>query len=111
MLQRAAALTGAAGLALLAVTHHSHHGETDVAFALMAAIALMSAAAASLAVAGGGGRANAIGGGLMLTGANTFAGVLYASVWVGDHPFHMLAPLGGAAMIAGWLVLALAKTA
>lgn len=109
MMHMCAALTGALGLALLAVTHHWSSSEPDFGPVLMAAIAQMSAAAAGLAIANG--RLNAIAGGLILFGANLFAGVIYLSALNPAHPFHALTPVGGAAMILGWLVLAFARPA
>lgn len=104
-----AALTGALGLALLAATYHRHGAGADFNIVLMAAVAQMSAAAAGLAIANRPGRLNSAAGGLILFGANLFAGVIYLSAFNDAHPFHALAPVGGAAMIAGWLLLAFAR--
>jgi uncharacterized membrane protein YgdD (TMEM256/DUF423 family) len=103
-----AALSGAAALIMLAVTHHMR-GDADYAFVLMAAVAQLGAAAAGLAIANRTGLVNAVAGALMLGGADLFAAEICLSTFNDSHPFHMLAPIGGAAMILGWIVLAFAR--
>ena len=102
-----AALTGACAFVALAYHAHSGAGETDPI--IFAALAQLSAAAANLAIANRVGRLNLIGGAVLLAGANIFAGVIQLTAFVGEHPFHALAPVGGSLTILGWLVLAFAK--
>ncbi|NQW12475.1 MAG: DUF423 domain-containing protein [Alphaproteobacteria bacterium] len=45
---------------------------------------------------------------LALAGAVAFCGALYVQALTGTPPVPMLAPIGGTAQIAGWLVLAAA---
>ena len=110
ILNAAAALSGGLGLAMLAVAYHVLSGDPDVSFVYMAAGAQLAAACAGLAVAQRTGLLNAIAGWLIVGGALVFG----ASIYLGAlhvHGLHMLAPVGGAAMIAGWLALAFAKPA
>ena len=47
--------------------------------------------------------------GLMLAGSALFAATLYAMALGAPHWLGAVTPLGGAAMIAGWLVLAIRR--
>jgi|GEM_PF-1824773 len=103
-----AALTGAAALMMLAAAHHLGGGD-DFDNVIVAGIVQLSAAAAGLAIANRGGLLNEISGGLMLLGANLFAGEIYLTSFGADNGLRFLAPIGGAAVIAGWVLLAFAR--
>lgn len=102
-----AGLTGAYCFIMLAGAHHS--GADAGNTLILAALAQIGAAAAGLAVAQRTSRLALIGAAILLAGANLFATVLYLNALVGAHPLHMLAPIGGTLLIAGWAVLAFAK--
>jgi uncharacterized membrane protein YgdD (TMEM256/DUF423 family) len=103
------ALTGAAAFILLAA---SHHGGNDNANAILAALAQVSAATAGLAMARHRlSRLSAAAAYTLLAGANLFAASLYAGIYFAETPFGLLAPLGGGALIIGWLLLAFAQPA
>ena len=104
----AAALSGALSLAMLAVAHHALSGDPDIAFVYLAAAAQLSAACAGLAIANRAGRLNAIAGALIVGGAFLFAAAIHLGAFK-VHALHALAPIGGAAMIAGWITLAFAR--
>jgi uncharacterized membrane protein YgdD (TMEM256/DUF423 family) len=108
LLNIAAAASGAFALVMLAVTHHLLRGQPDFTFVLLAGISQLSAAAACLAIANRAGRLNAIAGALMLGGAFLFAGEIFLSAFH-FHGLWFMAPIGGTAMIAGWITLAFAK--
>jgi uncharacterized membrane protein YgdD (TMEM256/DUF423 family) len=107
----AAALWGALGVAVGALAAHALAGvvtperldtfATGVQYHLVHALA--AALAASLAARAPGARVAA---GLLLAGSVTFSGSLYALVATGAGWLGAVAPLGGAAMIAGWVTLA-----
>ncbi len=102
-----AALSGAGGLITLALAHHAFSGVSDANFLYLAAGALLSSGAGGLAIASRGGRIALVAGLLMTGGACLFATV----IWLGAmhmHAVHMAAPVGGGAMIAGWIVAAFA---
>jgi uncharacterized membrane protein YgdD (TMEM256/DUF423 family) len=103
-----AALSGALALAMLAVAHHALAADPDVSFVYLAAGAQLAAAAAGLALANRTGRLNLICGALIVGGAALFAGVIYLGAFR-FHAVHALAPIGGGAMILGWVGLAFAK--
>jgi uncharacterized membrane protein YgdD (TMEM256/DUF423 family) len=103
-----AALTGAAALMMLAAAHHLEH-DSDFNNVLVAGLAQLGAAAAGLAIANRQGLLNEIAGTIILVGANIFAGEIYFSSFRGEHGLAFLAPIGGALMIGGWVLLAFAK--
>ncbi|MFT3728757.1 MAG: DUF423 domain-containing protein [Terricaulis sp.] len=103
-----AALTGAAALMMLAAAHHLEH-DSDFNNVLVAGVAQLAAAAVGVAIANRNGLLNEIAGAIILLGANIFAGEIYFSSFKGDHGFAFLAPIGGALMIGGWVLLAFAR--
>lgn len=107
-----AALSGGVAVALGAFGAHALDGvlrperlatfETAVRYQLIHALA---AAVAALVAAQ---RPRAAGAGaLLLAGSLVFSGSLYALVASDVGAFGAIAPIGGAAMVAGWLLLAL----
>lgn len=108
LLNIGAALSGAVSLLMLAYAHHGLAGDPDAAFVFLAAGAQLAAAAAGLAISNRIGRLNAIAGALIVGGAALFAAVIYLGAFH-IHTLHMLAPIGGLAMTAGWVTLAFAK--
>jgi uncharacterized membrane protein YgdD (TMEM256/DUF423 family) len=102
-----AALSGA--LALIALAARHVRPDVDIAAIMLAAIAQLSAAAACLAIANRNGRLNAIAGSMLLAGAFLFSGEIYFGAYTGNHALLPLAPVGGTAMILGWIALAFAK--
>lgn len=103
-----AALTGAAALMMLAAAHHLTQ-DGDFNNVLVAGLAQLGAAAAGLAISNRSGLLNEIAGTLILLGGNLFACEIYFSSFKGDHSLAFLAPIGGALMIGGWVLLAFAK--
>jgi uncharacterized membrane protein YgdD (TMEM256/DUF423 family) len=89
----------------------AHHLERDADFnnVLVAGLAQLSAAAAGLAIANRAGFLNEIAGALILLGGNLFACEIYFSSFQDNHSFAYLAPIGGALLIGGWVLLAFAK--
>ena len=77
--------------------------ETGVRYHLIHALVLLSVAWATTRWPG---RATNIAGWLFLAGTVLFSGSLYALSVSGIRALGAIAPLGGAAFIAGWLVLA-----
>lgn len=106
-----AALWGAVGVALGAFGAHALEGqlrperlatfETAVRYHLIHALAAGLAASLGSRVRGA-----PIAATLLLAGSAVFAGSLYALVATDAGVFGAIAPVGGAAMIAGWLALA-----
>ncbi|MEJ0058768.1 MAG: DUF423 domain-containing protein [Terricaulis sp.] len=103
-----AALSGLSALLMLVASHHIFAGDPEVSFIYMAAATQLSAATAGLAIANRTGRLNLIAGALLLGGATVFAGTIYLGAF---HlpSIHALAPIGGAAVLLGWLTLAFTK--
>ena len=104
-----AGLAGAAGVALAAA---GAHGAALSALTPAAQFLIMHAAAA-LALAAIATRAAHPGGFLiaaliLLVGVSLFSGEIAARTLSGRRLFAMAAPIGGATMIVGWLVLAAA---
>jgi uncharacterized membrane protein YgdD (TMEM256/DUF423 family) len=107
----AAALLGATGVALGAFGAHALADvlrperlvtfETAVRYQLLHAVALLGLAALAE-------RRPALGraGALLMAGTILFAGSLYALVATDVAAFGMIAPLGGALLVAGWLAVA-----
>jgi uncharacterized membrane protein YgdD (TMEM256/DUF423 family) len=108
----AAALSGVLALVMLVIASHALRDsltpEALERIQLGAFIQLI-AAAAGLAIANREGRLNAIAGVLILGGAGFFSGVLYALSLTGERGLAILAPVGGIALILGWVVLVFAK--
>ncbi|MBL8549766.1 MAG: hypothetical protein JNJ73_07255 [Hyphomonadaceae bacterium] len=103
----AAALSGALALVALATARHGAGGGNFGAV-YIAGFTQLASAAAGLAIAVRAGRLNLLAGALILGGAALFAGVIYIAAFLAPLPLGFLAPVGGAAMIAGWLLLAFA---
>lgn len=107
----AAALWGALGVALGAFGAHALEDlvrpERLATFATGVQYHLVHALAAALAAAvAGQARAARLAAGLLLAGSLLFSGSLYALVATDLGFFGAVAPVGGAGMIAGWLLLA-----
>ena len=97
-----ATLFGAAGVALAALGSHS--GEANIA---IAASFLQLHAAALVALSQlSAGRLFRFGPWVLAVGTLLFAGDLVARSQLGTALFPMAAPLGGGAMIVGWLLVA-----
>jgi uncharacterized membrane protein YgdD (TMEM256/DUF423 family) len=106
-----AAVWGAVGVALGAFGAHALDGmlrperlatfETAVRYQLIHALAAGLAASLGARVPGA-----ALAGSLLLGGSAVFSGSLYALVALDVGAFGAIAPVGGVAMIAGWLTLA-----
>jgi uncharacterized membrane protein YgdD (TMEM256/DUF423 family) len=104
LLLAVAALLGAAGIAAAATA--SHAGDERILGAL-ALIALPQAPARlALALLGSANRLLRLAAALIAIGAAIFSLDLAARHFLGDRLFPMSAPVGGVAMIAGWLMLA-----
>ncbi|MBC7770833.1 MAG: DUF423 domain-containing protein [Phycisphaerales bacterium] len=110
LLNMFAALSGALALIMLMLVSHALalSGE-DAARMQLAAFIQLTAAAAALAVSNRAGRLNLIAGAMILAGAATFSGTLYALSLTPVRSFVMLAPIGGVTLIAGWIALAFAQ--
>jgi uncharacterized membrane protein YgdD (TMEM256/DUF423 family) len=108
VLAGAAALMGAAGVALAAAGVHANGGELAQRGALFlllhACAALAIAAHARMATASA--RALIIVGFVMEAGATLFSGELAIHVFTGKRIFPFAAPLGGTTMILSWVALA-----
>ncbi len=109
VLAGAAALMGAAGVALAAAGVHENGGE----LAERAALFLLLHACAALAIAahariGGGASARAlvIVGFIMEAGAILFSAELAMHVFTGARIFAFAAPIGGSTMLLAWIALA-----
>lgn len=106
-----AAVWGAAGVALGAFGAHALDGlvrpERLATFETAVRYHLLHALAAAVAATQAGKVATAtLAAALLLAGSAVFAGSLYALVATDLGVFGAIAPIGGSAMIAGWLVLA-----
>jgi uncharacterized membrane protein YgdD (TMEM256/DUF423 family) len=103
----ASALSGALAIVMLAVANHVFAHDAHISFLYIAAGTQLAAACAGLAISNRAGRLNAIAGAMIVGGAFVFSGAIYLEM----HRIHIpvLAPIGGAPMILGWLVLAFAK--
>ncbi len=108
VLNIASALSGALALVMLAFAHHALADDPDGGIVLVGAIAQLAAAGAGLAIANRSGRLNLIAGALIVGGAALFAQAIYLGAFH-LYTLHILAPVGGAAMIAGWIMLAFTK--
>ena len=101
----AAGLIGASGV--MAAAAASHAGESRNLGAIAAIGLAHGPALLALALAGRG-RVLAIAAVLLALGTAVFVGDLGMREWVSRGLFPGAAPLGGAAMIGGWLAIALA---
>ena len=105
-----AALSGLTALAMLVLAAHAlQPAPEDLERIELAAFIQLGAAAAGLAIANRTGRLNLIAGVLILAGAAVFAGTLYTLAVTHSRAVVMLAPVGGIALLLGWLTLAFAK--
>lgn len=98
----AGGLAGAAGVALSAAAAHTGGGNVGTAASFLLAHAPAFLAIGLL----GRGRLLAGGGAVLLAGLLVFAGDLLMRHYVGYRLFPMAAPLGGVALIGGWLLIA-----
>jgi uncharacterized membrane protein YgdD (TMEM256/DUF423 family) len=100
----ASGLTGAAGVALSAAAAHAGGGNTATAasFLLMHAPVFLAIGLAGVRPPLKAGAA------ILLAGLVVFAADLLLRDHAGTRFFPMAAPLGGTAMIAGWLAVAVA---
>lgn len=98
----AAGLAGAAGVALSAVAAHAGGGNVGTAASFLLAHAPALLAIGLL----GANRLLSIAGALLIFGLFLFCGDLLMRHYVGDRLFPMAAPIGGTAMILGWLAAA-----
>jgi uncharacterized membrane protein YgdD (TMEM256/DUF423 family) len=103
----AGGLCGVAGVALSAVAAHAGGGniETAASFLLMHAPAFLAIGLL------GAGWILRIGGFVLLLGLLLFTGDLVMRHYLGARAFPMAAPIGGGAMILGWLIVALSAFA
>jgi len=104
LLAFAGALCGAAGVALSAMAAHRGGAFTGTAanFLLFHAPALLAIGLA------GTGRWLRLGGFVLLFGLVVFCGDLLSRDLVANRLFPFAAPIGGTALIAGWLAIAIA---
>ena len=103
LLVRVAALS--AGIAVAAGAFAAHGASAHTAELLRTgALYQLTHAVGALATAKG--KRGGLAGALLLGGSALFAGSLYLLAFGGPHWLGPLTPLGGAGMIAGWLLLA-----
>ena len=95
-------LAGAAGVALSALAAHAggHDAAIAASFLIMHAPALLAIGLAARD------RVLPVGGALLLLGLVLFCGDLVMRDFAGHRLFPTAAPIGGSAMILGWLVIA-----
>ena len=114
-----AGLYGAVAVALGAHAAHgmdASHAPEAIAWVETASHYQLVHAAAMLSTMAGYGAARAkalrvslaVAGSLFAVGTLLFPGSLYALAFVGDPVFGAIAPIGGAALILGWLAIAVA---
>lgn len=107
-----AALSGLVALVMLVAAAHPLRDAlqlADLDRIKLAAFVQLGAACAGLAIANRTSRMNLIAGAMILGGAALFAGTLYLISLSGSQSFALLAPIGGSAMILGWVALVFAK--
>ena len=111
ILNALAALSGLAALALLVVSSHHMQDATpaEIENLRLASFVQLISAAACLAIANRDGRLNLIGGLLVIAGAALFSSGVATHVLAHTTALLLLAPIGGTAMMLGWLTLAFAK--
>jgi uncharacterized membrane protein YgdD (TMEM256/DUF423 family) len=98
---------GVTGVILSAAAAHAGGGSIDTAASF-----LLTHAPAFLAIGLlGAGHVLRIGGFVLLLGLLLFAGDLVMRHYLGARAFPMAAPIGGGAMILGWLIVALSAFA
>lgn len=95
---------GAHGLEGRLTEHYLDVFETGVRYHMYAALGLMLIAL--LDKAAGGSKQALLGGRLVMAGMIVFSGSLYVLALTGFSKLGMITPLGGAAMIAGWAIVA-----
>lgn len=98
-----AALSGAMAVAAGAFAAHKASGQAAEWLRTGGQYQLIHAVAALVALRMG----ERISPWLFVGGGALFAGTLYAMAFGGPHWFGAITPIGGAALIAGWLCLAL----
>lgn len=110
ILNALAALSGLAALALLVVSTHSMQSAApdEIDHVRLAGFIQLVSAAAGLAIANRSGRLNLIAGMLILAGAALFTIAVDTHAIGHSTALLMLAPVGGFAMMIGWVVLAFA---
>lgn len=98
-------LTGAAGVILAAAAYHGNNAALQSAALVclangpaLLALSILSIRTTVAAAAGI----------LIVIGSALFAGDIAALAYIGSGFFRMAAPIGGTAIIAGWLIAALA---
>jgi uncharacterized membrane protein YgdD (TMEM256/DUF423 family) len=105
-----AALSGVLALVMLVLAAHAlQPAPEDLERIKLGAYLQLGAAAAGLAIANRSGRLNLIAGLLILAGAAIFAGTLYTLAITHSQALIMLAPVGGIALILGWVTLVFTK--
>ncbi len=106
-----AALLGAAGVALAALSTHADGGElgrTASQFLVLHACALLGVTAHARLADAATSRALSYGGGALAVGTLLFSGDLTMRAFAGGRLFPFAAPIGGSLMILSWIALALA---
>lgn len=98
----AGGVAGAAGVALSAVAAHAGGGNVGTAASFLLAHAPVFLAIGLM----GRNRVLSAGGAVLLAGLALFCGDLLMRHYAETRLFPMSAPIGGTAMIAGWLVIA-----
>lgn len=102
----AGAICAAASVALSAYASHAAAGPEQVRLFLAAGLGLVHGAALAALAPAASSRAQAFALALLLAGTVLFSGTLAAAHFFGTPT--RLAPVGGSALIAGWLLQALA---
>ncbi len=98
---------GASGVALSAVAAHAGVDPVLGTAATLLAIHAAAFVALGLAAASTGGRTLLLAGAVLLLGLALFCGDLTLRGLAGSRLFPMAAPVGGAAVILGWLLVAI----
>jgi len=105
-----AALMGAAGVALAALSTHAEGGDlgrTAAEFLILHAAALLGVSAQARSADARAAGALLITGGALALGTLLFSGDLTSRAFAGARLFPMAAPTGGSLMILSWIALAL----
>jgi uncharacterized membrane protein YgdD (TMEM256/DUF423 family) len=76
--------------------------ETGVRYQIIHALAIIAVAMVAARIDG---TAIKMAGYLFLVGSILFSGSLYALVWTGQRSLGMITPVGGLALIMGWILL------
>jgi uncharacterized membrane protein YgdD (TMEM256/DUF423 family) len=109
-----AALLGAAGVCLAALSTHADGGDlgkTASQFLILHAGALLGVTAHARAAAGARAGGLLLGGAALALGTVLFSGDLASRAFAGARLFPLAAPIGGSLMILAWIALALAFAA